>query len=1188
MNSKHVLITGLAVVVAGIFFFVTMLAAPNPKRANNDGGSEIVALDGWEKAPLGQKTGAPNVKGLAIHFADNHGVQYDLLGQSLTPKSKGVIDVNKPTARIHLKPNQTVLQISADQGTFITPTGETRSGMIGTVGQPTSGFLKGNVVIRLFENHTESPIQLTDGSAHEILTLHMEQANFDRDLGQIQADGLVKLDGRDVAFEGENLNIIYSPLLQRINRLEIENGKYIRIKRVDDNGEFARDDQSNTNTQTADNSGSDPANKSEPEQTKSVQYYHITLTNRVAIEAQKTRLTGNELELYLGMESRDQDQQDESENAATPTHDQSQPANTKPTDTPVQVTEETKPVVDDPDDDILITWTGPLLMLPTEGKPQMLADARDVYMQITGSPMQIMPESKDLITAANIDYLHSQSRLRIRSSDIYPLIIDSPQLGGLITGESYVMYLDKALGMLQGKGELRGLSRPVIAQTEDAATSQTKEKSLPAGTSVKWQDRVDLVFYHDPADENDHKLKADFDKVKSITFRGDVQVEHEDFDVKSDLVSLQLTEPTEEHNRQDVRAIKASGNVALRTHSTDPERQMALHSEIASIAFEPDDKGKMLPVQLKADDKVVIRRPNQVLWADHLIVDLGHGTKPVITAINDTADTVQTVEADQTKDPVDALDTMLAWEEKEKPVPTVVPVEGQTTVADSTAANEKASGEDDNKLYLKRITVEGDVRARMINDDQPVFAFADKMTGDEQQVELFGSDKRPSQVMLDAGILAGDHLVFTLNDQNLHVIGKGTLSFLSHPIDEKTGEVIQDNGLTKPKGELNAQPVSAINVDGNQSTDTNAASSNTTDNNTTNTVIATDGEQEPTVPTLPSLEPAKVHVSWQDNMHYNHKVRQAQFLGSVFLTAERTHGATTVKGDDITVLFSKFVDHPTTTNAYQTPNLPSVNDQGLIETQSLKGGRQIRMVDIKGNAEFLEESWAPAPGSAPENMTGGNHVALDENDKPKRGPLLTRLRLAGQNMIFDALPETITIPGAGTLLHEDHRPKTSSGNSEDVQFTGRGRTLFRWQDQFLLDIAHNDMIMKDYVQMLHLPADSDNGIQLDCRTFLADMQATGGLGTWLSGDAPTPDLKVVQASRDVRITAENRQITTDRATYIHNVRKVKLQADENKLTRITTQAGTSVGVELIIWELDNNRFYIAKPGLINEVAPRQR
>ena len=147
---------------------------------------------------------------------------------------------------------------------------------------------------------------------------------------------------------------------------------------------------------------------------------------------------------------------------------------------------------------------------------------------------------------------------------------------------------------------------------------------------------------------------------------------------------------------------------------------------------------------------------------------------------------------------VDALDTMLAWEEKEKPVPTVVPVEGQATVADSTASNEDASGEDDDKLYLKRVTVEGDVRARMVNDDQPVFAFADKMTGDEQQVELFGSDKRPSQVMLDAGILAGDHLVFTLNDQNLHVIGKGTLSFLSHPIDEETGEVIADNGLTKP------------------------------------------------------------------------------------------------------------------------------------------------------------------------------------------------------------------------------------------------------------------------------------------------------------------------------------------------------------------------------------------------------
>jgi hypothetical protein len=617
---------------------------------------------------------------------------------------------------------------------------------------------------------------------------------------------------------------------------------------------------------------------------------------------------------------------------------------------------------------------------------------------------------------------------------------------------------------------------------------------------------------------------------------------------------------------------------------------MALHSDLASIAFEPDSKGKMVPVQLKADDHVVIRRPDQVLWADHLIVDLGHGEKPVITAINDADQTTPSTQ-DKVKDPVDALDTMLAWEEKEKPVPTVVPVDGVTdvTVAATTdPAKANGNAKDSSKLYLKNITVQGDVRARMLNDDQPVFAFADRITGDEQQIELFGNDNRPSQVMLDAGILAGDHLVLTLNDQNLHVIGKGTLSFLSHPIDEKTGQAIQDNGLTKPKGELNAETISAINVDGKPEAKITTASP-ATPANITNNQSDTDLQ---IVPQLPSLEPAKVHVSWQDNMHYNHQIRQAQFLGSVLLTAQRTQGATTVKGDDITVLFSKFVDHPTASSAYETPNLPSVNDDGLIETKSLKGGRQIRMVNIKGHAEFLEESWAPAPvaitGSVTDQSTTNAQKSTEDKAQPARGPLLTRLRLAGETMVFDAVPETITIPGPGTLLHEDHRPKSSASNKEDVQFTGRGQTLFRWKDQFLLDIAHNDMIMKDYVQMLHIPADSANGIQLDCRTFLADMESTGGLGTWLSGDAPTPDLKVVQASRDVRITADNRQITTDRATYINNVRKVKLQADENNLTRITTQAGTSVGVELIIWELDTNRFYIAKPGLINEVAPRRR
>lgn len=1212
MNSKHVLITTLACVVAAILFFITMLAAPAPKPQTTTGGSPLVALPGG----LGEDD--PSMQQLEIHFTDDHGVAYDLFGDSLTPKSQGIIDVTKPIARIHLKPNRSVIQIEADQGTFVTPTTEDRSGMIGSVGQPQSGFLKGNVKIRLFEGDGHHPLELEPNSADQVLVMTMQQANFDRDLGQIEADGLVQLDGRDAAFEGTNLNIIYSPLLKRINRLEIQHGKFIRIKHTNMNNPQHPQDTPDAATTTTD------ATQTKADENPA-QFYHITLNNNIKIQAQNNTLTGNKLQLYVGFTGakRNQTQQDKQPESA--------PALTATPSSP-------KVAADDPQDDVLITWTGSLLMLPEDDKPAMLADAHDAYLQLDGTPMQITPPSKDIITASSIDYLLSQSRLRIRSNDTFPLLIDSPQLGGIITAQNYEMYLDKGLGILQGEGELRGLTHSVSVEARDDTTPTipVDNKRLTPGTSIRWRDRVELVFYprlveqpkpqtpekikssdessaaastdHQPEDESATSStepivkqpvpvqiahgRADFNALQTITFRGKVNVQHDQFDVQSDIVTVHMTRPTADDRKQHANVIEAAGKVAIRTHSTDPEMQLALHADKAKINFTEDKKGRMQPTQLLADDNVVIRRPDQVLWADKLTVDLGIG-KPAPVALAPQATEKKT---DKPK-PVDALDTMLAWEDKKKPVPTVTPVEGAQPAKPLDDARQDKPEAD--KLYVKLVTVEGDVRARLINSGQMVFAFAHRITGDEHQVELFGNDDRPAQVVQDQGILAGDHLVLTPKDQNLHVIGKGSLSYLSHPLDAKPADAQIKPLITKPTAGTDTQSVSVLNVDGSGQSvppDNNTATNdNAKPPAPDSTTVINDNLDQP-APDLPSLEPAKVHVRWLDNMHYNHQTRQAQFLGHVILTAKRTNAATTVKGDDITVLFNKFIrpEQPKR-SSLEDATAPRFNQDGTVSSQSLKGGRQVRMVDIKGHAEFLEETWSPpgsSPGSSP-TKTNDKGDRKTANAKPQR-TLLTRLRLAGEDMVFDAVPETITIPGPGTLLHEDHRPRPSKSQAKgeasmgNVQFTGRGQTLFRWKDEFLLDIAHNDMIMKDYVQMLHIPADSDNGIQLDCRTFIADMQATGGLGTWLSANPPTPDLKVVQASRDVRITAQNRQITTDRATYIHDVHKVKLQADPNHLTRITTPSGTSApGAQLIIWELDINRFYIARPGRMNEVAPRR-
>ncbi|MBL4701238.1 MAG: hypothetical protein JKX85_08260 [Phycisphaeraceae bacterium] len=959
MNSKQVLITGLAIAVAIIFFIITMFAGPPAKKDPRTGGSDLLALK-WDSTG----SSSPKMRGLNIHFADDHGVVYELMGDSLTPKSQGVIDVIKPIARIHLKPNKTVLQIEANEGTFITPANETRSGMIGTIGQPQSGFLKGDVVIRVFENDGTKPIDLTAGSVNEILTMNMQQATFNRDLGEIEAAGLVQIDGRDVAFEGENLNIVYSPLRQRINRLEIEKGKFIRIKQIP---RASRDDkvdasQNNPATQPAKITKTDKPNRS-------AQYYHITLNDNVTIEAQKNKLAGNQLQLFVGFENRDTDEQ-----KASPTTKPKEVPSTQtarqPTTKPAQPNKLATPEIDDPNDDILITWTGPLLMLPTEQKPAMLANARDSYLQLLGSPMTITPASGDLITAATLDYLVSQSRLRIRSNNTYPLLIDSRQLGGLLTAKNYEMYLDKGLGLLLGEGELRSLNRPVIADATQTKAIK-KQKSLPPGTSVSWKDRVELLFFK----EAGKNKPLNFDAVKTITFRGKVDVQHDLLDVQSDTVTLHMTKPTEKKSKQETSLIEASGNVALRTHSPEPDKQMALHADIARIHFKPDSQGKMQPIQLTANDNVVIRQPQQVLWANKLTVDLVTGEQTIVAA----SDKPKTGEPQQTQ-PVNVLDTMLAWEDEQTPVPTVTDI--TTNPLEQSLETEKSDtekSEDLSSLHVQLVTVEGDVRARLINNGQPVFAFAHRITGDENQVELFGNDQRPAQVIHDQGILAGGHMVLTPKDQNLHVIGQGTLSYISQPMGKKPKDAAPAQPATsKPQTTTGDEKISEIHIDAtNNSPPPATTPESTTESITEKTPLIVDESDVIAAPALPSLDPAQVTVTWQDNMHYNHESRQAHFLGNVLLQARKMLSTTTVKGDDIRLLFNKFA-HAKKPDNKQAPDMLPINDQGMVSTQSLEGGREVRMVNITGKAEFLEESWAD----------------------PQKQNLLTRLQIAGDTIIL--------------------------------------------------------------------------------------------------------------------------------------------------------------------------------------------
>ncbi len=1086
MKNQRFLFIGSACVLAAVVFLLTLFLGSSPSSDTQTTGedSTLEALSGWGNwSHQDSAVGAPNIRKLSLHFGGAEEVQYDLFGDTLNPKPQGVIDITRPVAHIHLVPGKRVIQIEADQGTFVAPGPKTSSTLMQSYGDPQSGILTGHVELRLFENPTDGPIDLNNDSPHQVLTLFLDQARFNRDLGQIIADGPVRIVGKDMEFSGQNLDLTYSPLKRRVNRLEIEKGDYLIFKQRA-KAPVASTDPSSTIKPTTPNS------TATNQDSQSDQFYRLTLHDRVKILADNHKIEGDQLEVLFSMSPGSPAPGSPAPGSPAPGSPGS--SSKSSTSSPEQIRSKasaTEETISDPAArrEVTVTWHGPLLILPLEEKPAELRDGEDTSLRLVGRPARITPPDEDRIAMAQMSYLASQSEVVLVGSKQFPLTIDSNKLGGIITADRFVLHMDQATAQLQGPGTLNAQARG----------RKSHKGQLPPGTSIAWEKQVDLAFYT-------KSNRTELDAIKEITFGGDVVIEHPQFDLNANEVKLNLASPQE--GRQQTQSVTAKGNVNWETHSANAKEELTLHTDQAEIEFEQQADGNVQPARIIATGNVITKQKGQTLWTDELVVEL-HTPGQTILA---NASTGTEPSATKPKDPTSALDQMLlTWESPDASATENASGNGLSEVS-APAATKHEDDSTQPASRVRQVRALGHVRVKL--EDKNIQLYAHRLIGNEQKIEFFGQPEKPAQILQKDGRLVGQHIVLIPQTQDLQVIGAGMLDFDSEPIAKEPAQPVTD-------------------------------------------------EKQPAVQQAPAIELARINITWHDQMNYNHQAREAKFTGQVQLQAMRDLAATHVRGESVRILFNSF----------------ELDDNGQKPVQQ---GRQVRMVYLRKNAEFLEESWVDKVG----------------------GKLATRLRLKGEDLIFDAVPETITVPGKGTLLYEDHRlpvkdtetEKTTAAEKpkksfkDKVKFTGQGATLFSWQGQFLLNLAHNDMTMRDQVQMLHLPSEDDNGIQLDCRHFMADMASTGGLGTWLSADPTQPELKIVQASHDVRILAFEREITTDRAVYTHHNRKVKLRADKGKLTRITTPGSTSEpGAELIVWDLPSNKLYIARPGRINHITKKR-
>ncbi len=303
---------------------------------------------------------------------------------------------------------------------------------------------------------------------------------------------------------------------------------------------------------------------------------------------------------------------------------------------------------------------------------------------------------------------------------------------------------------------------------------------------------------------------------------------------------------------------------------------------------------------------------------------------------------------------------------------------------------------------------------------------------------------------------------------------------------------------------------------------------------------------------------SRMQATWQQQMGTDRTSRHARLVGSPVLVSRTDHEVSRLSADQ--TIDIDWLDPPT----------PEADPS-------------IEQLIAVGNAELFAQRF---------DLQTGQQIQ-------------TRQRIRGPRMVFLSETEQLTVHGQGDMQIEDYRPEDPEApprQDESVAMTGRGATLFRWQETMVLDASANDMLMHEQVQMTHVPLGADGTLDetrvtlLDGTRLHADMVETGGLAMWSSDTPPSPDLQSVRVEGPVRVQQGDRRISADDLFFAGVAQEVQLSSGRPRRMAADTVLLTSRGQQEVIvserdqpsaitaqrieWNLETDRLRVLRPGPI--------
>ncbi len=560
--GKRFVIVGLAVIAAGVLLAITLLMGPaGPAEQKAAGPIDPDDLPtGVSPAQLLAENGGPlPTQGAAgegrLTRVDDDRVTM-LTWQTIEPSEAGVYDVGSPRVTVEFSPSR-VLTVTAEEATIIAPDGAFRR-----------GEFRRDVVVTFYDTDAaEADLQGTRDI--QVRVFLDDDAAFDLELGQITSTGPLHLTSSVADFKGRGLSLKYNQLRERIERLIVEQGEVLRFASESEGVPRDRDAQITDDGPTRDDDAPAQA-EGDDRDDRAPQFYRARFQNDVHVVTggedpqRQAELRGDELEVTFalapGSSSTSTEDRRGSRASVPPSPAPANETAATESQNPVSQTPAPRSLLPQRDDDVIVTWSGPLVLRPMLGEDSPTDPAHLQLALLAGDqqPATILTARGDHITGASVAYQQIGENLLAAGDDTHPLNIRSQELGEL-TGTRLELSQETGIGVVLGPGRITAhATPPEDAEQDNAAEGDADPHAAATPSTIAWADRLDLRFFVDEQADSGQRLAA----LEHVTFLGQVQTRHEDYTLDAAKVEVAFTRADDEPRRSSPSLLLARGDVA--------------------------------------------------------------------------------------------------------------------------------------------------------------------------------------------------------------------------------------------------------------------------------------------------------------------------------------------------------------------------------------------------------------------------------------------------------------------------------------------------------------------------------------------------------------------------------------------------------------------------------------------------